>query len=95
MALAAYCVGLGFDMVSNNYIGAMCREFRECYTDCTQSDVARECGISREMVSKFERGIRPNTIAFLWYIRKGIFDWVPVVRWNGWLGAHSEKTEVD
>lgn len=78
-------------MVTNGYIGALCREFRETMTCCKQSDVAKDMHISREQVSKFERGVRPSTIAFMWYIKNGIFDWIPPVRWNGWVGYH-EKT---
>lgn len=71
-------------MITANYIGAMCREYRETCTPYNQSDVAEEMMISRETVSKFERGIRPNAVVFMWYIKQGIFEWVPIKRWNGW-----------
>ena len=72
--------------ITNDYIGAMCAQFRKRNLKLTQNDVANECYVSRELVSKFERGSLPNSLVFLWYIKMGIFDWVPAERWCGWQG---------
>lgn len=74
----------GFNDVSPAYIGAMCSNYRRYYTQYSQQDVADDVGCSREAVSKFERGRVCNGIIFLWYIKNGIFDWVPFEKWNGW-----------
>lgn len=77
-----------FGDISAGYIGAMCHEYRRYYLKgITQLDIAKDCNMSREAVSKFERGTSPNAIIFLWYIKHGIFDWVPVEKWQGWEGA--------
>lgn len=70
--------------VTNEYIGAMCANFRKYELGMTQERVAKETNYSRELVSKFERGTLPNSRVFLWYIKMGIFDWIPVDNWNGW-----------
>lgn len=73
------------NFVTNSYIGAMCHEYRRLkLKGVTQGDVARETGVSRELVSKFERGQSGHAALFLWYIKKGIFDWIPLEKWNGW-----------
>ena len=74
----------GFNDVTPNYVGAMCANYRRYYTEFSQQDVADDIGCSREAVSKFERGRVCNGIIFLWYIKQGIFNWVPVEKWNGW-----------
>lgn len=72
--------------VSNNYIGAMCANYRKYELKQSQQQVADICGVSRELVSKFERGSLPNSFVFLYYIKMGIFNWCPVERWCGWQG---------
>lgn len=73
------------NFVTNSYIGAMCHEYRRLYLKgTTQKDVAMATGVSRESVSKFERGQSGNAALFLWYIKQGIFDWMPLDKWNGW-----------
>lgn len=74
----------GFNEITPNYIGAMCANYRRYYTDFSQQEVADDIGCSREAVSKFERGRVCNGVIFLWYIKQGIFNWVPVEKWNGW-----------
>lgn len=76
----------GYGLVDASYIGAMCSNFRRYFTSKSQEDVAYEIGCSRESVSKFERGKVCNAIVFMWYIRKGIFNWLPVEKWDGWNG---------
>lgn len=73
-----------FNGISSSYIGAMCASFRRFCTDHSQQDAADEIGCSREAVSKFERGRYNNAVIFLWYIKKGVFEYVPVEKWNGW-----------
>lgn len=70
--------------ITKQYIGAVCAEYRRFRTPYTQNDVAEEVGCDRSEVSKFERGIRSNAVIFLWYIKHGIFDEIPVNKWNGW-----------
>lgn len=70
--------------VTPSYIGAMCSNYRRYFTEYSQQDVADDTGCSREAVSKFERGRTCNGIIFLWYIKNGIFEWVPIDKWNGW-----------
>lgn len=72
------------DKLTPSYIGAMCSNFRRYYTGASQDDVAAEMGYERSAVSKFERGVRPNAVIFMWYIKHGLFDWVPIEKWNGW-----------
>ena len=74
----------GFNEITPNYIGAMCANYRRYYTDFSQQEVADDIGCSREAVSKFERGRVCNGVIFLWYIKQGVFNWVPVDKWNGW-----------
>lgn len=75
-------------MITANYIGAMCHEYRRYRLNgVTQKDIAKDCGVSREAVSRFERGSLSNAVIFMWYIKHGIFEWVPIERWNGWDGA--------
>lgn len=71
--------------ITNGYIGAMCANFRKYKLNVTQQCVADGCGVSRELVSKFERGTLPNSLVFFWYIKNGIFDWSPYTEWQGWL----------
>ena len=77
--------------VTNDYIGAMCAQFRKSHVGVTQQAVANDCGVSRELVSRFERGALPNSLVFLWYIKQGIFDWIPYDRWCGWQGYFPES----
>lgn len=72
--------------ISNEYIGAMCANYRKYELNITQEQVAIDCCVSRELVSKFERGVLPNSLVFLYYIKRGIFDWIPYDKWNGWQG---------
>lgn len=72
--------------VSNEYIGAMCAQYRKLHLHVSQQVVADSCGVSRELVSKFERGVLPNSLVFLWYIKMKIFDWIPYYKWCGWQG---------
>ena len=78
--------------VSNEYIGAMCSNYRKFELQQSQQQVADICGVSRELVSKFERGSLPNSFVFLYYIKMGIFNWCPVEHWCGWQGymPHSD-----
>lgn len=72
--------------VTTEYIGAMCAEYRTRHLKMTQMEVAQKCHVSRELVSKFERGSISNSLVFLFFIKNGIFNWVPYDRWCGWLG---------
>ena len=74
--------------ISNDYIGAMCSNYRKYVVKVSQSVVADDCGVSRELVSKFERGHLPNSRVFMWYIKSGIFKWCNEDKWNGWRGAN-------
>lgn len=76
-------------MVSAQYIGAMCSEYRRYFLKVSQQQVANETGVSRELVSKFERGANPNALVLFWFIKHGIFDWVPIEKWNGWSGIEN------
>ena len=71
--------------ITNSYIGAMCANFRKYKLNVTQQCVANGCGVSRELVSKFERGTLPNSLVFFWYIKNGIFEWSPCEEWQGWM----------
>lgn len=71
--------------ISNNYIGAMCANYRKYELKQSQQYVADCCNVSRELVSKFERGTLPNSFVFLYYIKMGIFNWCPIENWRGWL----------
>lgn len=74
-------------MISANYLGAMCSEYRRYFLKgVSQQQIANEAGVSRELVSKFERGTNPNALVFMWYIQHGLFDWMPIERWQGWGG---------
>ena len=73
--------------VTNQYIGAMCSEFRRYHLkNVTQKQIAMETGYSRESVNHFERGAQGNCAIFLWYIQHGIFDWIPAYKWKGYVG---------
>lgn len=75
-------------ILTSSYIGAMCSEYRRYHLKgVTQQRIADDCGVSREAVSKFERGTICNGVIFMWYIKKGIFEWVPIEKWQGWTGA--------
>lgn len=78
--------------ISASYIGAMCHEYRIYeLKGITQQHIANECNVSREAVSKFERGTLSNAVIFLWYIKHGIFDWMPIEKWCGWEGVFNGK----
>lgn len=85
----------GYNEITPSYIGGMCATYRRYFTYKSQDDVAYEVGCSRESVSKFERGRVCNAIIFLWYIRQGIFNWLPAEKWDGWDGfiCDSERSE--
>lgn len=51
-------------------LGQECKEFRKTIGK-TQTDVSRDTGISREVVSDFENGRSQNLRIFLWYIDRG------------------------
>lgn len=70
--------------ITRNYIGAMCSNFRRYILHESQTTIAKDCNVSRELVSKFENGENANAIIFMWYIKRGLFDWVPPRHWNGW-----------
>ena len=72
------------DKLTPSYIGAMCSNYRRYYTGASQENVATDVGCDSSTVSKFERGVRPNAVIFMWYIKRGLFDWVPIEKWNGW-----------
>lgn len=77
-----------------SYIGAMCSNYRRYFTCKSQEDVAAELGCSREAVSKFERGRVCNGVIFMWYLKRGILNWLPLEKWDGWSGwANSERSE--
>lgn len=75
-----------YPRISAGYLGAMCGEYRRMVLGISQQEIANQMDVSRELVSKFERGRICNGTVFMWYIKNGIFDWVPVERWNGWDG---------
>lgn len=75
---------LEYPKITASYIGAMCGEFRRMILDVPQQRVANDTDTSREAVSMFERGRRPNAVIFMWYIKNGLFTWIPLERWNGW-----------
>ena len=72
--------------ITSDYIGAMCADFRKYKLKQTQKEVAKTCDVSREAVSKFERGKLGNSCVFFYYIKMGLLDWCPIDRWNGWNG---------
>ena len=74
-------------MVTASYIGAMCGEYRRLYLKMTQAQIAEELDISREAVSRFERGTLCNGLILFWFIQHGLFEWLPIEKWNGWGGA--------
>lgn len=76
--------------ISSEYIGAMCSDYRRYELKYSQTQVAHLCNVSRELVSKFERGSNSNARIFLFYIKMGIFDWVPIEKWCGWRGTLGE-----
>lgn len=79
------------DGINSVYLGAMCSEFRRYHLPkVTQTDIAVDCGVSRESVSKFERGANSNAVIFMWYIKQGLFEWVPIERWCGFKGYLGE-----
>lgn len=77
-------MALEYPRITASYIGAMCGEFRRMFLDVSQQKVADDTGTSREAVSKFERGNRSNAVIFMWYIKHGLFNCVPIEKWNGW-----------
>lgn len=81
------------DGISNEYIGALCSNYRRYQLKCSQQNVADDCSVSRELVSKFERGVLPNSLVFMWYIKHGVFDWIPIERWCGWRGYMPEYSD--
>ena len=74
-------------MITAQYIGAMCSEYRRYFLKVSQQQIADEVGVSRELVSKFERGSNTNSLVLFWFIKHGIFDWVPIEDWKGWSGV--------
>lgn len=76
-------------VITSSYIGAMCSEYRRYFLKVSQQKVADETCVSRELVSKFERGTSPNAIVLFWYIKHGLFDWLPIEKWNGWSGIQN------
>lgn len=70
--------------ITNEYIGSMCSVYRRYELCMTQEQVASDIGVSRESISKFERGVRPSGLIFFWYIQKGIFTWKEIDTWQGW-----------
>lgn len=76
-------------VITSSYIGAMCSEYRRYFLKVSQQKVADETCVSRELVSKFERGTSPNAIVLFWYIKNGLFDWLPIEKWNGWSGIQN------
>lgn len=70
--------------ISYEYIGAMCADYRRYELHYSQNQVAKICNVSRELVSKFERGNTTNAKIFLFYIKMGIFEWLPIDKWIGW-----------
>ena len=76
--------------ISLEFIGAMCSNFRKYKLAITQQKVADNCSVSRELVSKFEGGKLSNSVIFLYYIKCGLFDWMPIENWNGW-SAYNTK----
>lgn len=80
-----------FNCYNQTYISAMCREYRRLYLKGqTQQTVADECNVSRETVNRFENGYISSAVIFMWYIKHGIFEWVPIDHWNGWNGGYNE-----
>ena len=75
-------------VITANYIGAMCAEYRRYFLKVSQQKVADDVLVSRELVSKFERGTHSNSVIFLWYIKHGLFDWMPIEKWQGWGGTY-------
>lgn len=55
-------------------LGASCKEFRK-EGGWTQSEVANDLNISRELVSGFECGRSKNLYILSWYIDRGFEAW--------------------
>lgn len=52
-------------------LGEKCKKYRLA-KGYLQSEVAAECGCSRENISAFEQGRNDSAIILLWYIQKGL-----------------------
>lgn len=77
--------------INNEYIGAMCHEFRKYILKQSQSSLAKEFGLARETISRFESGNAVTVRIFIGYVKKGLFDWVSPEKWNGWEMTQSGK----
>lgn len=71
-------------MITKDYVGAMCREFRRLVLKKNQTEVANEIGCCRATVNRFENGNNTSYECFFYYIRQGLFDWIPADKWKGW-----------
>lgn len=63
-------------------VGRTCKFFRDMRLGKTQADVAREVGVSREIINKFECGRFVNYKILFWYIDKGLFKFLPIDSWD-------------
>lgn len=68
--------------INCEYVGWMCAYYRRHILRIPQSRVALETGYSRSNISAFENGRTDNTTIFMWYIKNGIFEWIPPKKWN-------------
>lgn len=66
------------------HIGRCCRDYRVHHLSATQEDVAKECGYSRENVSRFENGKNDNNVIFLWYVKHGLLSEYTIEELVGW-----------
>lgn len=71
------------DDLDNRYIGMMCSIYRRYELRLTQEEFAKETGYSREAISKFEHGTQQSALLFIHYIKRGIFNWMPIDYWGG------------
>ena len=76
-------MAISMEGINPYYIGAMCHEFRRYRLHVNQQEIADDCAVSRETVSKFEQGKVQNTVVFMWYIKNGLFEWMAIDRWVG------------
>lgn len=73
-----------YDIGLKEHIGSCCREFRVHHLGMTQGDVSKECGYSRENISRFEHGKNDNHIIFLWYVKHGLLNVYSIDELVGW-----------
>lgn len=66
-------------------IGEYCRNFRNNELKLTQFDVSKQIGYSKENISSFENGRNDNVVIFLWYVNKGLFDYIDFDVLDGWF----------